>query len=250
MILLTTATPWETRPLAAGLGLAQDPGSSGLYAGVMAGRRLLLAEVGVGPRRAAEALKRLDGRTAALVLSAGFAGALAPGLSPGDLVADLRGAPAGWGEAAQKIAARIGAALSLGQVVSVDHVCTPAEKMRLGAVALSGAVAPSGKGEERASGDDRPLAVDMESETVRAWAASRGAGFLSVRVVLDAADERMPAAAPKGAGAGALARYVLGNLRDVPVIARLALRQGPAMRRLCGFLKPWISEVLPDGNDA
>ena len=90
----------------------------------------------------------------------------------------------------------------------------------------------------------------MESGTVRAWAASRGAAFLSARVVLDAADERMPAAAPEGAGAAALARYVLGNLRDAAVFARLALRQGPAMRRLCGFLKPWISEVFPDANDA
>ena len=237
MILVAAATPWEARPLAAALRLSAAPGGAGLYSGVVAGRRIVLAEVGVGPERAAESLGRIDARDARLALSAGFAGALAPGLRPGDIVADMRGAPAGWGEQARRIASRMGAALRLGAVVSADHVCTPEEKRALGAA--QGPLA-----------DDGPLAIDMETETVRQWARARGAAFVSARVVLDAADERVPAAAPESAAPAALARYVLRNYRDAAVLARLAVRRGPAMRRLCSFLNTWISEVRPDGNDA
>ncbi|MBI5242527.1 MAG: hypothetical protein HY922_02440 [Elusimicrobia bacterium] len=213
MILVAAATPWETRPLEAAFKRHRG--------------RILVVEMGVGPKKAASVLKDIKGVKAAL--SAGFAGSLKPSVRPGDLVVDLRAAPAAWGPAARRAASRLGAVLHLGPVASSDHVV--------------------GKGEKRTF-DDSFIAVDMESESVRAWSSARGIPFMAAKVILDAAGERMPAGVPDGAGAGDLARYVLRSWRKIPALARLALRQKPAMRRLGAFLINWLDEVGFDDDEA
>jgi len=209
LILVAAATRWESKPLRSAL---EGPG-------------VRLFETGVGPERAAAAFRSLNGERPAAVLTAGFAGALQPDLRRGDLVLDLRDAPPGWASSAERAAAACGARLRLGAVLSSERVVAgPEDKLRLGA------------------SEGRPLAVDMESETARAWARARGVPFAAARVILDDAEDRMLEDAPEGS----LAAYALRHWRSLPLLLGLSLRQGPAMRRLGRFLRSWLSEVSDD----
>jgi 4-hydroxy-3-methylbut-2-enyl diphosphate reductase len=139
---------------------------------------------GIGPRRARRAAARLASTTHDAVAVAGFAGALAPELRPGDVVV------------ASELRARD------GRVVAE---CPGAEVIagllrRTGLNAQAGPVAsvrapvlgPGRKELRRSSG---ALAVDMES----AWLAGAAAGrpFTVVRVILDAGGRPAPRAAAR-----------------------------------------------------
>jgi adenosylhomocysteine nucleosidase len=133
--------------------------------------------------RATDAAERAVGRTGAtLLLSAGFCGALEPGLTTGDVIVaeaidDRRGRmevdPALVARARSRLAA-IGLRAVVGRLRTVPGVVrSPEEKKEL---RLGGA-----------------LAIDMESAPLARWARDRGVAFLSLRVVLDRADEGLPA---------------------------------------------------------
>jgi nucleoside phosphorylase len=107
------------------------------------------------------------------ILGAGFAGACQPHLRPGDLVT--------------------------GELRTVDHVATPAEKSALGAEGVA--------------------AVDMESRWLEAAAAGAGLPYRSVRVVIDCLDDRAmtPATASHYlTAAGSLRRAVARTLMAWP----------------------------------
>ncbi|MFA6029062.1 MAG: hypothetical protein WC969_04315 [Elusimicrobiota bacterium] len=223
MILLAAATPWETRPLCDAFGLrAVGP----LRVGRCAGRELGLLRTGVGAERTRGALASLKDAPVRALVSVGFAGALRDDLRPGELVIDLRGAPQDWLEAARKAAAGAGP-LHLGPLADSERVLTePSQKRALGAA-------------------QRAAAVDMESATLRSWAAERGLPFMAARVILDAASEAAPSEAPADDAPWTLAAYGLRNWRELPRMFRLAGRQRPAMDRLCAFLRRWLEEVTP-----
>lgn len=222
MIVVTAATRWESEPLARLWGLS--PSTPGLLRGEAAGRKVALVETGIGAEKTREALRRLGVEKVSVVLSAGLAGALQPGMRRGDIVLDLRGGPIERAEAARAIASRLGLALHMGAVASSERVlAAPAAKRALGL-------------------ERRAAAVDMESAAVREWAASRGAEFLAVRVVLDELGDRLPEGVPEGDGPAELARYALARWKDIPLLLSLGLRQKRAMSSLARFL----GELAPE----
>ena len=159
--------------------------------------------LGVGPRRAGDAMaEALSGarRTTAAALMLGVAGGVEPGLETGRLlladsyVLDSGDSPpesiapaAGMLAAAVAAAADVGMAAHRGASLTVDHlVCDGAERGRL----------------RECYG---VASVNMEDYAVAAAAHRAGVPFLSVRVVLDTAEQRLPGYLPglsKGRGRG------------------------------------------------
>lgn len=230
-ILLTAATPWESRPLTRALGLGPDPAGRGLFRGECGGRALMLIQTGMGPQKTRAALATLDGaERVGTVISTGFAGGLDPALGPGDIILDAGDAPEALVADAARVADEAGLTLHVGTVVSEDRVVAdPAAKRALG---------------ERT----RAAAVDMESAEVRAWARSRSADFLVLRSVLDAAHDRLPSAVPAGEGAAALLGFALGNWRELPLLLLLADRKRRAVRALEVYLGRFLEEMVKKGG--
>lgn len=227
MILVTAATPWESRPLAKALGLtAAGPR---LYRGVLAGRAVWLLETGMGAAPAAAALAGLkdpngDGPLE-LVVSSGLAGALQPGIASGELVCDPHGGPVALARAARAAAESFGIPLHMGTALCAERVLGPEEKRRLG--------------DRR-----RALAVDMESAAVRAWCEKRGTAFAVLRAVLDPVDERLPAGVPDGPGLWPALRFAAAHAGELPLLARLGWRQRRALRRLASVLRAVLEADL------
>jgi 4-hydroxy-3-methylbut-2-en-1-yl diphosphate reductase len=135
----------------------------------------LVVRTGVGRRRARAAAGRIGHAPGDAVAVAGFAGALAPELLPGDVVVatEVRGAgeavPCPAAELVASMLRRAGLRVHLGPVVSVSRIAGGAERARL---AETGAIA-----------------VDMES----AWLARGCAGrpWAVVRVIVDTPDREL-----------------------------------------------------------
>lgn len=162
--------------------------------------------------RAADDLDQAGVEHPALLVSAGFCGAVAADLRVGDLII------------ADEIRLR-------GETVLVDRalvaratkILTDAGRAsRVGPVECSATVA--GRAEKREMAARGAVAVDMESGAIARWAEARSVPFLSCRVVLDAADEdvcfsdRVP--------------FWLSALRHPRCAARLVRTSGLASRRL------------------
>ncbi|MBI3552444.1 MAG: hypothetical protein HY077_07985 [Elusimicrobia bacterium] len=221
-LLLCSATRWEAAPLAAGLRLARV--RAGRWEGLLGERRVVLIQTGVGPVKAGEALDEIS-ETFGLALSAGFAGALQPGMASGDIVCDIRGSDAALPPLARRIAADRGISIHFGKIAHSERVlCSPEQKRALGA-------------KERAS------AVDMETQALRAWSDERGLPILPVRVVLDGLEDRLPRAVPAGEDALSLARYVLGNFADLPVMIATGFKQRRAIENLGRFLEALLPSL-------
>ncbi len=150
-----------------------------LRIGDLGDRRILLGWAGAGAQPAARAATVLLEEGVGALLAAGFAGALAPDLRPGDIVAAFEVIePDGtrW-TADPDLLARCppeSATFHRGPLLTIAHVVpTATEKRRLR--------------EETGA-----VAVDMESAAVARCAAGAGAPFLALRVITDAADECLP----------------------------------------------------------
>ena len=153
----------------------------GAFEGSLGGRRVRLACTGSGPRRAARGLDRLLGDgPASLVIGAGIAGALTPGLALGDVVV------ARWvrdhdGEAPASDQAWRGRALRLGArpavAVSVDRVVTRPDDRLLLARDLPA---------------DTVASVDMESAAWSRAAERRRVPCLILRAISDRSCEALP----------------------------------------------------------
>lgn len=224
-VLLTAATPWESRPLAKALGLLPDGPRQ--WRGVLGARRGVLLETGMGAGAAAAALERAfgkaNGSAPGLIVSAGLCGALLPELKPGDLIVDVHGGPVELALAAAPAARRAGVVLHIGAVADADHVLSPPEKRALG-VKL------------------RAAAVDMESAAVRAWAEGRGAAFVAARAVLDGLEDQAPASAPRDASFGAALRFAVRHWAALPRLAAAGWRTRRGMDALGRFLSHYLGD--------
>ncbi|TBR20866.1 hypothetical protein EPO15_11855 [bacterium] len=225
-VLLTAATPWESRPLAKALGLLPD--GPGLWRGTLGARRGILLETGMGGPAAAAALERVfgkaNGSTPGLIVSTGLCGALQPELRPGDLVVDVHGGPAELALAAPAAAKKAGVTLHIGAVADADHVLTAAEKRAL-------------------AGKLRAAAVDMESAAVRLWAGGRGSDFLAARAVLDALAEDAPSQAPEGGSFAAALRFAAAHWTKLPRLAATGWRARRGMDALGRFLSVYLGDL-------
>lgn len=227
MIVVAAATPWEAGPLAKQWAFGPLPGLPRAYSGEIAGREVRVLETGMGGPKALAALESMKASSwpePEAVVSAGFAGALQEGLRPAELVADLRGAPLEWVQAAREAATSLKTPLHLGAFHSADRVLQPEEK--------------------RAAGrNHRALAVDLESGAIRGWCAGHGAVFAGVRAVFDRLSDRAPTEGPADASAGAVARFLASNWRQAPRLAALWPRQARGMKALGRFLAYWIGHL-------
>lgn len=196
---------------------------------------------GQGPERAREAARALVGAGAGSLLSIGLAAGLAPGLRAGTVVLAERivgldgcmlPVEAAWRDEVQ---ARVGRVLPCAR----------------GAVAETAAALLTPEDKAALHRRTAALAADMESAAVARVAACAAIGFLALRVIVDDAGCRVPAAAVLALHAdGRLAPVsLLGALlrqpRDLAAMARLARRYrtaraalaalgrlaGPALRR-------------------
>jgi adenosylhomocysteine nucleosidase len=127
-----------------------------------------------------------DGRC---IILAGFAGALDPALRVGDMVLD----DCSWNV---DFAGRRGSICASRQMLS-----TPEQKSTL--FHRTGA-----------------LAVDMESDAVRAWAARAGVPFLSIRAISDSADQSLNPA---------LVQMINSFGRPKPMVLAIALLRRPML---------------------
>ena len=176
--------------------------------------------IGIGPKRSAEAMsaalsserQKPDG-----VLMLGVAGALGPGRETGELILagryalDSGGqhrvdipANAGMLEAAEGAAAEARLPVTRGDSLTVDHlICEGWERQQL---------------RERYGTDS----VNMEDHAVASAAADAGVPFLSVRVVLDTAEQRLPGYLPKlSKSRHAMFNQVLMRPWRIPTLRRL-----------------------------
>ncbi len=202
-VLAVTATEVEAARLARHLGLARRGRTP--WPHYRDGHLEVLC-AGVGARRLAE---RAAGCAAALVVSAGVCGALAPHLEPGAVVVpEAVIGPGGSRHATDALPglARSGTLLTVPAVVE-----TPAAKARLWM-------------------ETGALAVDMESAAVIEWARARGLPVAVIRGVSDAAAQAVPAdlaalVEPAGrVSAGRALRTILARPRAIA--GALALRRG------------------------
>jgi nucleoside phosphorylase len=151
-----------------GLEFRSDRGVRNLAEGELNGVPALFASNGVGGRAARAAARSLIETTPAVALiSTGFAGALDPTFSVGDIFVADRVLGEGV-EYSGDILRPLGDPFRRGSLLTVDHVVQSADEKRQ--LAASGA-----------------QAVDMEAACVAAVAAEHGLPFYCVRVVSDTA---------------------------------------------------------------
>ncbi len=190
----------------------------------------VLACGGIGAeaaRRAAEAVIAIY--SPALIYSAGFAGALDPGLKVGDIVQPRRVVNAGDGS-------RVDLGRGEGTLVSFGSVATPEQKAKL-------------------RDSFAAQAVDMEAAAVGRAAEVRGVRFAVVKVISDEFDFRLPS----------MERFVDGNGKFLepkfawfvalrpwlwPQVVRLARNSRRASRALCDWLRSMNAESVSSGSEA
>ena len=194
----------------------------------------LLAVSGIGEGAAAAAARRLVLAGATALVSFGMAGGLDPTLICGAVLLP------------EEVVARNGAAVS----------ATAAEwRQRLRAALPASCIACGG----RLLTSERPLAspqakaaawrewraaaVDMESAAIAQVARQAGLPFIALRVIVDTASDRLPAAviAASGGGQLRLGRLLAALLRapaDIGGLIRLSARYRIAMRVLAAVVAP------------
>ncbi len=236
-LTVVTAVAPETRAILAALRRTTRIPLAGFRAwqGSAGSRRVTLIQSGIGPARAAAALTTVRSGPA-LVVSAGFAGALVAGASPGDLVLpdrvvwevdalteqyDIPEAPLRAARAA--LPAHLAARVLVGSILSSRTVLASVDAKRDAALA-SGAVA-----------------VEMEAAGLITTARGQSAGVLVLRTILDTADVSLEGLPPDlDSSWGARARLV-GMPHVWPRVMSLA-RQVPRASRA---LTEVVAAVLP-----
>lgn len=182
--VVVTAFRLETRAVLAALTGVQRLRSSPrpCWSGRVGTGSVVVVEGGVGPNGARAALPALPA-DASLIASIGFAGALAPGLVPGDVIV---ASEVVWEEGAALHRHAVPPALVAAAARAAAAVLT--RPPRTGAI-LSSPVVVAGVAAKRAAFDRHgALAVEMEAAVLAEAARARGVPFFALRIVLDPAD--------------------------------------------------------------
>ncbi|HEU4754542.1 MAG TPA: hypothetical protein VFU47_15645 [Armatimonadota bacterium] len=236
-IALLVAVAQEGNPVARRLGLTErHPG--GILHGTREGMEVALAVGGMGAHRAALAADRLiEEWRPDLLLIAGVAGALAPGLSVGDLV--VADAVCSEGPTLRPTLPAIpGPEARIGGLLSLDRVLVTADEKRLA----------------REGYPDRPLAIEMETAAAARIAVARGVAWGAVRAISDRADEALPLDFNRLRGPGGdlpTSRVALAALfrpASIPGLLRLGKNTSLAAERLAEFLHSWTAALAEADN--
>jgi adenosylhomocysteine nucleosidase len=174
-------------------------------------------------RRAAEAVIALYAPK--VIWSAGFAGALDPGLRVGDIIQPRRVINAGDGSS-------VDLNRGGGVLVTFSAVASAAQKAKL-------------------RDSFGAQAVDMEAASVARAAEARGVGFAVVKVISDEFDFSFPAMErfvdPSGRFLeGRFTRFVALRPWLWPRVLRLARNSGRASRALCDWLRKMDAASMAD----
>ena len=191
------------------------------------GPTLVRVRTGVGPDAARRCIAMLSTVPIEAALLGGFAGALAPDLKPGTVVvADSLLSASGtpievpMADELEETLSRAGLPVARGPLFSVDQVVgDPADKSTLW----------------RQSG---ALAADMESAFLAEGLGSRSVPFGVARVVLDSAEESLPAVGSVGGALSMLAS--VSGLRKLPDLIRVGSRVRYCARVGSRSLEAWL----------
>jgi len=190
--VVVTAFRLETRAVLAALAQVERirPATRPCWRGRAGTGEVVVVEGRVGPDGARAAVAALPPETA-LVVSAGFAGALAPELAPGDVIL---ASEVVWEEGSR--VRRHATAPPVLDALSRALTDALGGEPRIGVV-LSSPVVVAGVAGKRAAFDRHAaLAVEMEAAVLAEAAESRGVPFVALRIVLDPADLSLEALPP------------------------------------------------------
>ncbi|MGE5192871.1 MAG: 5'-methylthioadenosine nucleosidase [Deltaproteobacteria bacterium] len=196
--------------------------------------RIALAQSGMGPGLAKKATQALiDGHSPAWIISAGFSGALQPGMKIGDIVVansivDTEGVELAID---LKMAADPARGLYVGRLLTVDRIVRTVEEKK----ALA----------ERCAA----IAVDMESLAVAQVCRQAKVRFLAVRVISDDLSADLPAEISSVVGSsgtvrlGAAVGAIFKRPGSVKDLWRLREQGMDAAERLAKFLEGIVEQL-------
>ncbi len=245
-VVIFTALAWESAAVRAILQQVRRE-EERVWRGFAGNTEILVVTGGIGPRRTQQTVERFAAPSFSAVLSIGCAGALVPGLSCGHLVLASDVCTPDTADTARlhrfaidpqlfayarAAAATAGVLASEGSLLTSPKILfTPEEKAQ--------------RGQETGA-----IAVEMESAVHAAFAVRRGLPFLTLRVILDGVDMRLPAikglTTPEGDVRTLKAAFhVATHPHHLPAL--LALKRaraiaGDAIRRLCHALLPLLAQ--------
>jgi adenosylhomocysteine nucleosidase len=210
-----------------------------LIEGVYRQREVVLLQTGMGKLNAEEAVRSLLAHYPVSVLvSLGFAGALAAELGVGDLVL------------CRELAGEEGnACASDSSLLHLAQKAAEVASLRLHTVrgATSGKLVTEPEAKRVLDAETRAQAVDMESYWIAKLAAERGVRFVAVRAISDTLKQHLPPLEKLlNQGHMRMARYFLTHPAQ---LLRLYLQARAAQRsltRLCAALLPLLDEELHD----
>jgi len=241
MILLFYAFRMELGPFRRRLERRRPLGLDGLrgFRTRIGNLELAAIATGVGPHRAGHAAQRAFKALphASLVISTGVAGALSPALAIGDVVVADRLIAAGAESAAPErvIAVAPERVEELGAILLEAGLA-----VSTGALLTTSRVLATGAAKRQARDLSGAIAVDMESASIAAEAASEGLPMVCMRTVMDVAGEDLPAAGftnPEGhVNALAAMRTIVTRPGEVLRLPRMMYNLSIATRSLADAL--------------
>ncbi len=213
------------------------------HAGTLQGKELVIAESGVGADAAAAATAEvIKFHEPAWVVSAGFAGGLADGLHKGDFlmaeqVLNLKGERLEVGLKLSPEAIASTKRLHVGRLLTVENlISSPAEKKKLGEL-------------------HQALACDMESFAVADTCRQLKTRFLSVRIISDGMEDRLPIEVERlmkqttlGGKLGAAAKAVFSRPQSAADMWNLQDEALKASDRLARFLVSMLPQLVSAKN--
>lgn len=242
MIVVTFALPDESRDFVARLSRRSEPISWRLpmALGELDGRSVLVVHTGVGDSAftrqtldVALGLHRVEDPLRVLV-AAGFAGALRPGLAVGELVS--------------------GENVSAPALLAVAREVLAGERWHVGGLGTAAATVETAAAKAALHAETGALAVDMETAWIAEACARAGVPMLSLRVISDAADQDFPVPGavmfdpirqrPRYL---ALPAYLLTHPACIPPFVRFVRGLTPARARLAEALEKVIGRLEVKG---
>ena len=234
--MLVTALRLETRAVLAALARVRRvrPARRPTWTGFVGAREITVVQGGVGPIAANAAAAAIP-EGAGLVGSVGFAGALAPTLSPGDVVIPAAIVWLEDGGGRYDVSPAVCDALSGALHPGMPGAACGGTLLSSASI-LAGVVAKRIAFERHAA-----VAVEMEAAALARWARARGVPFFALRVVLDPAALSLEDL-PPNLDSSWTARARLATLpRAWPLLATLrrhAATAGLALTRALGAALP------------
>lgn len=241
-IVVFAALGWECRPVLRALRGVRRLSDLRVPAWRGAARlgEVWVVRTGVGPRRAAAAAAAVDLSACALVASTGCAGGLAPALRCGDLV--------------------------LASAVHADdarHDTDPPTRARLLALATArglrihegpihcSAALLAARQDKRRAAATGAVAVEMEAGPIAAAATAARRPFVSIRAIIDTAEDDVTLLARIGDPQSGqlrpsdLAAHVLRHPGSIAELWRLRRAQRASRDALRRFFACWFDEKVP-----